>query len=95
MRFGRKHTKHHIWGVLGILYRDIVDSPTYEVLTRLLLWLTSGEILLLVVGLTLLLLGTLIGKVPKVSTVEAWANGIGSLAGVTVLLLVLVLVHGA
>ena len=93
MRVGGKHTKYHIWGVLGILCRDVVDSPTHEVLTRLRLWLTSGAILPLVVGLTLLLPGTLIGKVPKVPTAKAWANGTGSLASVTLLLLVLV--HGA
>ena len=48
-------------------------------------------VLLLIVGLTLLSLGTLIGKVSKVPTTEAWANGTGSLANMT--LLVVVLVH--
>ena len=88
MRVGGKHTKYYIWGVLGILCCDVVDLPTYEVLTRLLLWLTSGAILLLVVCLTLLLFG----EVPKVSTAKAWTNGTGSLACATLLLLVLV--HG-
>ena len=90
MRVGWEHTKYHIRGVLGILHCNVVDSPTHEVLTRLLLWLTSGAVLLLVVGLTLLFLGTLIDKVSKVPTAEAWANVTGSQANVTMLLLVLV-----
>ena len=67
MRVGRKHTQNHVRSFLGFLHYNMVDTTIHCILARLLL-------LIVALGLALLLLGTLVGEIPKVAATEAWTN---------------------
>ena len=64
-RVWRKHTQHYIRSILGFFHYNVIDSTMYSILPRLLL------VVALIMCLTLLPLGTLVGEVPKVTTAEA------------------------
>ena len=52
---------------MGFFHCNMVDMTIHCILVRLLL-------LIVALGLTLLLLGTLVGEMPKVAATEAWTN---------------------
>ena len=70
VRVCRKHTQHYIRSILGFFHCDVIDSTMHRILSRLLVLIVVA----LGLCLALLLLGTLVGKVPKVFTIETWAD---------------------
>ena len=67
---------------MGFFHCNVIDSTMHRILLRLLLLIVVA----LGLCLALLLLGTLVGKVPKVATTKTWVDVARSLTSAILLL---------
>ena len=89
MRVCRNHTQNYIKSILGFFHINVIDSTMHSILSGLLLLIVAMSLCL-----ALLLLGALVGEVPKVARTKTRANVAQSLTGL-ILLLGLVVIVGS